>query len=104
MCGRYVLRKKDLEALMEQLGVKDTREFASRYNIAPTTLVPAVRAGRPDGKREAVGLSWGLVPFWSKDASGGARLANARAEGIAAKPAFREPLRKRRCVVPASGF
>jgi putative SOS response-associated peptidase YedK len=103
MCGRYVLKKKDLEALLVQLGVKDPRDFASRYNIAPSTVVPAIRPRR-DGGREAVGLAWGLVPHWSKDAAGGARMANARAEGIAAKPAFRDAFRRRRCVVPASGF
>jgi putative SOS response-associated peptidase YedK len=103
MCGRYVLKRKDLEDLMKQLGVTDPREFVSRYNIAPSTVVPAIRT-KPDGTREAAALQWGLVPFWSKDAAGGARLANARAEGIAGKPAFREPFRKRRCVVPASGF
>ncbi|MBI4623686.1 MAG: SOS response-associated peptidase [Verrucomicrobia bacterium] len=103
MCGRYVLKRKDLEALLQELGVKDPREFASRYNIAPGTVIPAIRATAEAG-REAVGLQWGLVPWWSKDAAGGARLANARAEGIARKPSFREALRKRRCVVPASGF
>lgn len=104
MCGRYVLKRKDLEALLAQLGVKDPREFVSRYNIAPTTVVPAIRPRRETPGREAVALQWGLVPFWSKDAAGGARLANARAEGIAAKPSFREPFRRRRCLVPASGF
>lgn len=104
MCGRYVLKRKDLEALMEQLGVKDPREFVSRYNIAPSTMIPAIRASSDNGQREAVGLQWGLVPWWSKDAKSGAKLSNARAEGIASKPAFREALRKRRCVVPASGF
>jgi putative SOS response-associated peptidase YedK len=104
MCGRYVLKRKDLEALMEQLGVKDPREFVSRYNIAPSTMIPAIRTATDDGGREAVGLQWGLVPWWSKDPKSGAKLANARSEGIATKPAFREALRKRRCVVPASGF
>ena len=103
MCGRYVLKRKDLEALMAQLGVKDPREFVSRYNIAPSTVVPAIRVSSA-GTREATGLEWGLVPWWSKDPAGGTRLANARAEGIATKPSFREPFRKRRCVVPASGF
>ena len=104
MCGRYVLKRKDLEALMAQLGVKDPRDFVSRYNIAPTTVVPAIRWRKESHTREAVGLQWGLVPFWSKDASGSARLANARAEGIATKPSFREAFRQRRCLVPASGF
>lgn len=104
MCGRYVLKRKDLEALLAQLGVKDAREFASRYNIAPTTVVPAIRPAPAAGAREAVGLQWGLIPFWTREPSDGARLANARAEGIASKPSFREPFRRRRCVVPASGF
>ena len=71
MCGRYVLKRKDLEALLQELGVKDPREFASRYNIAPGTVIPAIRATAEAG-REAVGLQWGLVPWWSKDAAGGA--------------------------------
>ncbi|MBI5689822.1 MAG: SOS response-associated peptidase [Verrucomicrobia bacterium] len=104
MCGRYVLKRKDLEALMAQLGVKDPRDFVSRYNIAPGTVIPAIRLRQDTGEREAVGLQWGLVPFWAKDASGGARMANARSEGIAGKPSFREPFRRRRCLVPASGF
>ena len=89
---------------MEQLGVKDPREFVSRYNIAPTTMIPAIRMAEEDQRREAVPLQWGLVPWWSKDAKSGAKLANARSEGIAAKPSFREAFRKRRCIVPASGF
>lgn len=104
MCGRYVLKRKDLEALMEQLGVKDPREFVSRYNIAPTTMIPAVRPRPESEEREAVALQWGLVPRWSASPKDGARLANARAEGIATKPAFRDAFRRRRCVVPASGF
>jgi len=102
MCGRYVLKRKDLEALMQQLGVKDPRDFVSRYNIAPTTVIPAIRTR--DSGREAVPLQWGLVPWWAKTNQDGARLSNARAEGIVSKPAFREAVRKRRCVVPASGF
>jgi putative SOS response-associated peptidase YedK len=104
MCGRYVLKRKDLEALLAQLGVNDPRDFVSRYNIAPTTVVPAIRVKAETSVREIVDLQWGLVPFWAKDAAGGARLANARAEGIAGKPSFRAAFRQRRCLVPASGF
>jgi putative SOS response-associated peptidase YedK len=103
MCGRYVLKREDLDRLMKELGVEDVREFVSRYNIAPSTAVPAIRS-RADGTREAAALQWGLVPAWSKTARDGARLANARADGVATKPAFRDAFRKRRCVVPASGF
>lgn len=103
MCGRYVLKRKDLEELLRSFGIRSLEEFHSRFNIAPSTIVPAIRS-RPDGSREGVGLRWGLVPSWSRDAAGGARLANARAEGIAGKPAFRHAVRKKRCLVPASGF
>src|SRR5262245_333640 len=104
MCGRYVLKRKDLDALMQQLGVRDPREFVSRYNIAPSTLIPAIRSAPRTGQREGAEFQWGLVPWWARDAKGGAKMANARSEGIATKPAFREAIRKRRCVVPASGF
>jgi putative SOS response-associated peptidase YedK len=103
MCGRYVLKRKDLEALLQKFGIRSLEEFHSRYNIAPTTVMPAVRTGG-DGAVESVNLRWGLVPSWAKDASGGARLCNARAESVADKPAFRHAFRRQRCLVPASGF
>lgn len=103
MCGRYVLKRKDLEALLEKFGIRSLEEFHSRYNIAPTTVMPAIRAAGA-GRAEAVNLRWGLVPSWAKDASGGARLCNARAESVADKPAFRHAFRRQRCLIPASGF
>jgi len=59
-----------------------------------------VRAG--GAGRQLVRLRWGLVPSWSRDM----RQApiNARAETAADKPLFRAALRKRRCLIPASGF
>lgn len=104
MCGRYVLKQKDLHAMLEKLGLGAPHDFDSRYNIAPSTRIPAVRASASARQREVVALQWGLVPHWAKDAKSGAALANARAEGIAGKPAFQNAFRQRRCVVPASGF
>ncbi len=101
MCGRYVLKREDLAALLRQLGVADISAFTSRYNLAPTSLVPIVRGPRP--QRSATLSQWGLVPPWAAT-PGGSRLANARAESVAARPAFREAFQRRRCVVPASGF
>lgn len=103
MCGRYVLKRKDLEAILARLGIRGFAEFQSRFNIPPTTVVPAIRA-TAGSAREAVGLGWGLVPSWAKDATAGARHANARAESIVDKPTFRDALRWRRCVLPLSGF
>lgn len=74
-----------------------------RFNIAPTQEAPVVRASR-EGAREVALLRWGLVPSWAKDLRAGTKMINARCEGIEAKPAFREAVRERRCIVPASGF
>jgi putative SOS response-associated peptidase YedK len=78
--------------------------FASSYNIAPRSVQPVVRLNPDTGQREFALHRWGLVPFWAKDAKLGYSTFNARAEEAAAKPAFREALKKRRCLVPADAF
>ena len=65
--------------------------------------MPMVRIG-PDGRRQLAMVRWGLVPHWATDVSIGNRLINARAETIGSKPAFRDAVRRRRCLVPADGF
>ena len=74
-----------------------------RYNVAPTQYAPVVR-NRPRPWRFVEPLRWGLVPFWARDLAIGNTLINARAETVAAKPAFRDALHKRRCLVLADGF
>ncbi len=102
MCGRYTLYhfEEDLDALFGVAGLAP----APRFNIAPSQQVSIVRQ-RPDGTREALTARWGLVPHWVKDLeSFKANLFNARAEGAAEKPSFRDAMRRGRCLVPASGF
>ncbi|MGE0483262.1 MAG: SOS response-associated peptidase [Gammaproteobacteria bacterium] len=101
MCGRYTLHA-DPSEIAATLGVAPPVEFAPRYNIAPTQPVPIVFAA--DGERLWHLVSWGLVPSWARDPKMGARLINARAETVAEKPAFRAAFRRRRCLVPASGY
>lgn len=108
MCCRYLLLQQHLRQILERLGVTLSAEFLSRYNIAPGTDIPAVRPKSPGkgaaaGGRELTGLHWGLVPSWARDADG-TGLINARAETLEAKPSFRDALRSRRCIIPASGF
>ena len=76
----------------------------AHYNIAPTDTAPVVRAGPSPQHPRADLMRWGLVPYWAKDLKIGARMINARSEEAATKPAFREAFRRRRCLVPASGF
>lgn len=102
MCGRFALPTP--EELAGHFNLKKTPGLEPRYNIAPSQDVAAVRliSGTPD--RELVMLKWGLIPFWAKDKKIGYKMINARAEGIAGKPAFRAPFRQRRCLIPALGF
>jgi len=78
--------------------------FAPSYNIAPQSTQPVVRVGRDSGRREMALLRWGLVPYWAKDAKIGYSTINARAEEAPSKPAYREALKRRRCLVPADAF
>lgn len=80
------------------------KNLPPRYNIAPTQDALVIRRHPETGQRSADMLRWGLLPGWAKDASGGARMINARAETVADKPSFRAAFAKRRCLVPADGF
>jgi putative SOS response-associated peptidase YedK len=105
MCGRFA-RKSTQEVLADWFGVEleDMPWFAPSFNVAPQSTQPIVRLNRDSGNREFALLRWGLVPFWAKDAKFGYSTINARAEEAASKPAFREALKKRRCLVPADAF
>jgi putative SOS response-associated peptidase YedK len=103
MCGRYSITTP-VEALRQVFRFTGPAlNLQPRWNVAPTQDAPVVRLGK-DGQRELRMLRWGLVPFWSKDDKGGARMINARGETVAEKPAFREAFKARRCLVPADGF
>jgi len=102
MCGRYVVAY-DPETLVSGFSLTRIQPFDRRWNVAPQSLVPVVYETQA-GERVGELMRWGLVPHWAKDASIGARLNNARSEGMAGKPSFRQALRRRRCLLPASGF
>ena len=103
MCGRYALTTPP-EVLAALLHLQRMEyDLVPRYNIAPTQMVAVVRADA-ERRRELVPMRWGLIPFWAKDRTIGARMINARSESAALKPAFRQAMRRRRCLIPASGF
>ena len=115
MCGRYSSTKapQDLADEFRAVDATDGAKVAD-FNVAPTKQVVAVverhprdDEGTPDPERVERTLRmlrWGLVPSWSKDPSGGARMINARVESAAQKPAFRRALKARRCLLPADGW
>jgi len=102
MCGRFVL-VADPNAIQQAFNLDPTGvvDFAPRYNIAPTQMVPVITNEQP--KKLSL-LKWGLVPSWAKEEAIGNKMINARADGIAEKPSFRNAFKRRRCIVPASGF
>jgi putative SOS response-associated peptidase YedK len=82
----------------------DEPDWAPRYNIAPTQPVLVIRQNPKVPFRELSLMRWGLIPSWAKDASGAAHMINARSETASTKPAFRDALKSRRCLIPADGF
>jgi putative SOS response-associated peptidase YedK len=102
MCSRYFL-DADGNVIAHTFSVPLNEQVRRRFNIAPTQEAPVVRAAA-DGGREIAMLRWGLVPSWANDIGVGTKMINARGESAAEKPAFREAMARRRCLVPASGF
>ncbi len=100
MCGRYYLLTPRAE-LAELFGLADVPDLAPRYNIAPTQPVLAVGLSK-EGRPATATFRWGIVPPWSAEPRPGP--INARSETAADKPTFAEAIRKRRCLIPASGF
>jgi putative SOS response-associated peptidase YedK len=103
MCGRYTLKTR-AEIVAETFGAHVPPTLPERFNIAPSQLVLAVREKPGGHERELVALKWGLVPFWADAPEIGNRMANARSETAATKPAFRSSFRTRRCLIVADGF
>lgn len=102
MCGRYVVAY-DPETLVSGFSVLRVPLFPKRWNVAPQSDVPVVYETK-EGERIVELMRWGLVPSWAADPKLGAKLNNARAEGVFDKPSFRQAIRRRRCLLPASGF
>ncbi len=103
MCGRFALIDP-AEQLAMQFDLPTIADLTPRYNIAPTQPVLAVRQAQGNGGREWALLRWGLIPSWSKEIAIGNRLINARGETVAERPSFRAAFKRRRCLIPASGF
>jgi len=104
VCGRYRLsrRKQIVEEYFDTTSGEE--DWIPRYNIAPTQPVPVIRQNPKEPVRELSLMRWGLIPSWAKDSSVAASMINARSETAATKPAFRDALKSRRCLIPADGF
>jgi putative SOS response-associated peptidase YedK len=102
MCSRYSLTSPP-EAVRAYFGYGDTPNFPARYNIAPTQPVAVVALDREGARRFRL-MRWGLLPAFVKNPKQFPTLINARSEEVLEKPAFRQAMRFRRCLLPADGF
>ncbi len=100
MCGRFSLAVSK-ERVSKKFNITIEEDIIPNYNIVPTDETYIIGNNFPKNLQK---MSWGLVPYWAKDAKIGSNLINARSEGIASKLSFRMPIRKRRCLVLADGF
>lgn len=106
MCGRFALTYSwaDIHAFSSLLiAVPEGPDMPPRYNIAPTQPI-AIIADAGDGEGKGLLVRWGFVPSWVKDPKAFTLLLNARSETAAQKPSFRNAIRRRRILVPATGF
>jgi putative SOS response-associated peptidase YedK len=104
MCGRYRLSRKK-QVVEEYFDTAPAEhDWNPRYNIAPTQSVPIIRQNPKEPVREMSFVRWGLIPSWASDSSIAAKMINARSETASVKPAFRDALKCRRCLIPADAF
>jgi putative SOS response-associated peptidase YedK len=101
MCGRYQITTAP-EAIRRLFGYPEQPNFPPRYNVAPTQPIPIVRLS--EGERHFALVRWGLIPGWVKDPKTFSLVINARGESVRDKPAFKNAMRYRRCLIPADGF
>ena len=101
MCGRYLITTAP-EAMRRLFRYREQPNFPARYNVAPMQPIPIVRLH--EGERQFALLRWDLIPAWVKDPRAFSLLINARADSVNDKPAFRNAMNRRRCLIPADGF
>lgn len=101
MCGRLAIHYTS-EQLSTLFGIIIEEDIIARYNIGYSEQVPVIVH---DGLSKSFAvMEWGLIPSWSNKVNNEKKLTHARSETILEKPSFRESVRKRRCIIPASSF
>lgn len=108
MCGRYA-RFIATEEIYTHFRVprpkpEEVTGIFPSWNVAPQSYQPVIRLSPITRQRDIVLMRWGLVPFFSKSPTHSYSTINARAEDILQKPVFREPMRRRRCLVPINNY
>jgi putative SOS response-associated peptidase YedK len=99
MCGRYASFLPP-EALAQLFGtVNPLPNLQPTWNMAPTLGAPVVRLH--GAERHLDVLTWGLVPYFTKELKRTRKPINARSETVATSGMFKAAFATRRCLVPA---
>jgi putative SOS response-associated peptidase YedK len=103
MCGRFTFAYEDWSEVIEYFGLHGSDfTYPQRYNVAPGQMIPVVISG---GSSRRIGvLKWGLIPSWSKQEKTSFKTINCRVETMLDKPSFAPLVKRRRCLIPATGF
>ena len=101
MCGRFslMIQLKDLQLEFDLEHIPT--EFEPKSNIAPGSGVAVITNLHPNNLDF---FYWGLIPSWAKDISIARKTFNARSETINEKPSFKNAFRRRRCLIPSTGY
>ena len=102
MCGRYYIAEDDLSdelsRMIDELNRKKTPEgLKTSGEIFPSDIVPVLANSRKQDV-QPFAMRWGYA------FPNGRPIINARSETAAQKPMFRDGMRQRRCVIPASHY
>ena len=108
MCGRFNVTSDPLTELFMEL-IHEPYVGQDNYNTSPTQTAWLIASDQqmsndPTNSKYAFIARWGLVPFWSKESKTKYSTFNARCENVAKSAAYREPFKRRRCLVPVSGY
>ena len=102
MCGRISTANLSPDDISGLFHISPVPSFLQSYNVAPTLHIPAIRE---QGQVRSLGnLRWGLIPHWARDKNIKASSFNARVETLTQKPFFRDSIKSKRCIIPATGF
>lgn len=100
MCGRITQKSPPNQLGLSVVSLIEPLHVPPRFNGAPGQEQWVIRQHPKTGERTLDRLWWGLIPHWCKDADGGRKPINAKAETVASLPTFRDAYRRRRCLVP----
>ncbi len=102
MCGRFSQQRPASELAEIFAAEPLADEPGPSWNVAPTD--EALVVVQREERRAIVAYRWGLIPHWVHSAKVASRMFNARSETVATSPAFADPLRRKRCLVPVDAF